>query len=75
MSRVYRQTISDELAALIDEKRGPLSLQDFTTLALAQACGDSPVVVELRAEIERLHMTIRAFSAAPVQLEDTQLSW
>lgn len=64
MSYTYRQTISTDLAALIDAKRGPASVQDFTTAALIAACGVSPVVLELRQEIERLHATIRALSGA-----------
>lgn len=75
MSLTYRQTVSDNLAALIDQRRGPLSIQDFTTLALMQACGECPVVAELRAEIERLHQTIRA-RKAPVFLPSADvLSW
>ena len=78
MSLVYRQTISDELAALIDTRRGPLSIQDFTTMALYAACGEIAIVVELRAELERLHQTIRAFAGVPVAmplLSDDKLSW
>lgn len=43
MSIRYFQTISDELAALIDDRRGPLTLQEFTTLALAAACEALPL--------------------------------
>lgn len=44
MSRTYRQTISDELARLVDERRGVLSVQDFTTMALAKFCNAAPIL-------------------------------
>lgn len=53
MSVAYRQTISDEMAARIDERRGLLSLQEFTTLALVAAL-EQPSVAELQRQIEQL---------------------
>ncbi len=53
MSETYRQTISDELAAALDAKRGLLSRQEFTTLALVAAL-EQPSVAELQRQIEQL---------------------
>lgn len=64
MSYTYRQTISDELHAQADAKRGPSSMQDFTTSALISACTNCACCAKLEAEIDRLHATIRALSGA-----------
>lgn len=42
MSKVYRQTISDELAAKVEAKRRALglSIQEITIMALALLCQD-----------------------------------
>jgi len=66
MSVWFKLTISDELAAQIEIKRGVLSLQAFTTQALIAACEGSMVEQELRREIERLHVTLRAFGAQTI---------
>lgn len=52
MSRIWRQTISDELAELIDARRGPLSLQEYTTFVLAAAC-EGQTLAQRIAELER----------------------
>ena len=52
MSRIWRQTISDELAELIDARRGPLSLQEYTTFVLAAAC-EGQALAQRVAELER----------------------
>ena len=77
MSHTYRQTISDDMAECIDARRGPLSLQDYTTLALHASLCEPPIVAELRAEIERLHATIRAMRGT-IEVDpivDTRLGW
>jgi hypothetical protein len=80
MSVVKKLMFSDELARLADQARGPLSLQDFAVQALA-ACTEPPLVAELRAEIDRLHATIRivttgtAAASTPAPTPDERLSW
>jgi hypothetical protein len=54
MTRRYFQTISDELAALVDQRRGPLTIQEFTTLALATACEALPLAQRVEALERRL---------------------
>ena len=44
MSATWRQTVGDELMRLIEAKRGVLSIQEFTALALAQLCGGVPAL-------------------------------
>jgi hypothetical protein len=66
MSVTFRLTISEQLARRIEAKRGLLSLQAFTIQALVAACEGSMVEQELRAEIERLHLTLRAFGAQTI---------
>jgi hypothetical protein len=82
MSVIKKLTLSDELARLVDQARGPLSFQDFALQALAAACTEPPLVAELRAEIERLHATIRivatgatATPSAPAVPLDERLGW
>ena len=50
MSVAYRQTISDEMAARIERRRGLLSVQEYTTIALAVAL-DTPTLCELQQQI------------------------
>lgn len=79
----YTQHIAPELRAAIDLRRGGRSLQEFTTNALIAACEESTTVVELRAEIERLHATIRAFAlpkppidvVTVIQTDDDRMGW
>ena len=44
MSKTYRQTLSDELAAKVETKRHELglSVQELTTMALALYCQQQP---------------------------------
>jgi hypothetical protein len=65
MSIWFKLTISEQLAARIEAKRGLLSLQEFTIQALVAACEGSLVELELRCEIERLHVTLRCFGRQP----------
>lgn len=64
MSAVYRQTISDELAAAIDARRGLLSRQEFTTLALIAAL-EQPSVAELQRELAELRAQVARLGAVP----------
>lgn len=58
MSEAYRQTISDELAAAIDARRGLLSRQEFTTLALV-AMLEQPTIVELVQQVAQLRAELQ----------------
>ena len=59
MSRVWRQTISDELAALVDAQRGALTLQEYTTFVLASAA-QQPSVADLQRQLAELRAELRA---------------
>ena len=81
MSRVWRQTISDELAALVDAQRGALTLQEYTTFALASAAQQPTVaelqrqVAELRAELQGARVTPAPPPTAPVACAVEMLSF
>ena len=64
MSETYRQTISDELAAAIDAKRGLLSRQEYTTLALV-AMIEQPSVAELQRQLVALQAELQIARVAP----------
>lgn len=64
MSRVWRQTVSDELAAAVDAKRGPLTLQEFTIFALAAAI-EQPSVAELQRQVAELRAELAIVRVAP----------
>ena len=59
MSETYRQTISDELARALDARRGLLSRQEYTTLALVAAL-EQPSVAELQRQLAELRAELRA---------------
>ena len=63
MSVSYRQTISDEMAARIERRRGLLSVQEYTTIALAVAL-DTPTLCELQQQINELRALLT--QSAPV---------
>lgn len=65
MSETYRQTISDELAAAIDARRGLLSRQEFTTNALVAALEQPTELAELRRRIEELERQPARVAPAP----------
>ena len=65
MSEAYRQTISDELAAAIDARRGLLSRQEYTTLALV-AMLEQPSIAELQRQLAELRAELTIGRAAPV---------
>lgn len=75
MSTTYRQTLTDNLAARIDQARGSQSRQDFTTGALLTALEGCPCCKKLEAEIERLHRTLQAFAGQPAPAQDERLSF
>lgn len=54
-------SIPDALAERIEEQRGDQSLQDFALAALRAAVFGSDAELALRAEVARLHATVRAF--------------
>lgn len=64
MSRVWRQTISDELAALVDAQRGALTLQEYTTFVLASAA-QQPSVAELQRQLAELRAELQLARVAP----------
>lgn len=59
MSRAWRQTVNDDMAAAINRARGVLTIQEFTTLALARAL-DEPTTSELRRELGDLQRDLEA---------------
>lgn len=59
----YRQTISDEMAARIERRRGLLSVQEYTTIALSAAL-DTPTICELQQQINDLRALLNQI--APV---------
>jgi hypothetical protein len=69
VSRVWRQTITDELATAIDARRGPLTMQEVTTLALAAACEALPLAQRV-AELERQVASLKTQPAAPQAAEE-----
>lgn len=58
-------SLSDALLARLDATRGVLSRQEYITTALAHELDGSPLVAELRAELERMHATLRVLAAPP----------
>ena len=54
MSYAYRQTISDDMLAAIEARRGLLSIQEFTTVALAQMIERPDELDHLRRRIDEL---------------------
>lgn len=63
-SVVWRQTISDELAAAIDARRGLLSRQEFTTNALVAAI-EQPNMADLLCRIDTLQRRLDALESRP----------
>lgn len=60
-SRYVRISLPEPLAARIDAQRGEDDVQDFILAALRDKVYGSPVEAQLRAEVDRLHQTLRAF--------------
>lgn len=77
MSIVLKLSLSGELAASLDDARGLHSRQEFVVNAIVAALHGSCAERELRAEIERLHETLRRVAAAPAPATITTdiLSW
>jgi len=63
-SVVWRQTISDELAQALDARRGLLSRQEYTTLALVAAL-EQPSVAELQRQLVELRAELQLARVAP----------
>jgi tRNA(Ile2) C34 agmatinyltransferase TiaS len=57
-------SIPDPLAARIEERRGDQNLQDYVLAALRAAVHGSDAELALRAEVARLHATVRALGGA-----------
>lgn len=74
-SHVYKMTLSPEMLALVEQCRGVQSIQEYTLAALLDKCQGSAVERELRAELDRLHQTLRDVlverTVAPVQSSET----
>ena len=64
MSVSFRMTISEELAELIEQRRGVLSVQEFTLLALLDRCNGSAVEYELRQQVQQLMQLLGDMRAA-----------
>lgn len=79
MSVQYKMTITEELANRLAQYPG--TPQEITIRALHLLAYGSPVEQELRAEIDRLHETIRRLGAAPAlpsppqPSSEKELSW
>jgi hypothetical protein len=65
MSLSYRMTISEELAQLVEQRRGVLSLQEFTLLALLDRCNGSAVEHELWQQVRELQQLLGRVTAPP----------
>lgn len=61
MSRRYFQTLPDDIAALVDARRGMLSIQQFTTMAILAMCQDLP----LAQRVEAIERQLRVAPAQP----------
>lgn len=70
-SAVYKLTLSAEVAALVEQHRGALSVQEFAIVALLEKCQGSPGERAARAEIDRLHATLARVLASPGAPGDT----
>jgi glutamine synthetase len=57
-------SIPDPLAARIEERRGDQNVQDYVLAALRAAVHGSDAELALRAEVARLHATVRALGGA-----------
>ena len=80
-------SIPGALAARIEEKRGDVSLQDYVLAALRAAVHGSDAELALRAEVARLHATVRALGgvtpaptasssvATPIAETDIRKGW
>jgi hypothetical protein len=80
-------SIPEALAARIEERRGDASLQDYVLATLRAAVYGSSTEVALRAEVARLHATVRALGGAasvppanssvatPIAETDTRKGW
>jgi hypothetical protein len=65
VSITYKMSLSDELAELVEQRRGVLSVQEFTLLALLDRCNGSAVEQELRQHIQQLMQLLGRVTAPP----------
>jgi len=72
-SAVYKLTLSPAVAALVEQHRGALSVQEFAIVAMLEKCQGSPSERVLRDEIERLHATLARVLANPGAPQQTTL--
>jgi hypothetical protein len=80
-------SIPEALAERIEERRGDASVQDYVLAALRAAVHGSDAELALRAEVARLHATVRALGGAqgvpaasssvatPIAETDTRKGW
>jgi hypothetical protein len=72
MSVSYRMTISEELAQLVEQRRGVLTVQEFTLLALLDACQGSRVEHELRQQVRELQHLLGRVTTPPSELPEAR---
>ena len=87
MSLRITLSIPEALAERIEERRGDASVQDYVLAALRAAVYGSSAELALRAEVARLHATVRALGGAsgvltasssvatPIAETDTRKGW
>lgn len=76
MSIVLKLSLSDDVAARLDSARGLHSRQEYVVNAIIAALDGSCIERELRAEIERLHQTLRiGRDPREIAVPDERLSW
>lgn len=72
MSITYKMSLSDDLVRVLNAARGPLSLQEFTLLALLDKCNGSAVEQELRRQVDQLQYLL-AQRAVPLAVAETAM--
>ena len=65
MSLRITLSIPEPLAERIEERRGDQTVQDYVLAAIRAAVHGSTAELALRAEVARLHATVRALGGAP----------
>ena len=70
--RRYLQSLPPDVAKLVDERRGMLTIQQFTTMALLAMCQDMPLAQRVEALERRLS---EAPAATPAPQPEGMLSF
>ena len=70
MSLRITLSIPTPLAERIEERRGDESVQEYVLAALRATVHGSSAELALRAEVARLHATVRALGGAPVEISN-----